>query len=281
MFACVRVFKQKKMARNDSFNVCEGLEKFDGSQNINDYLRYFEAKILIGKYNEVQSFKILASKLEGIAFERFILLQKKLTTYDQLKQFLLETYTIKKKKINLLASLFAQKQEESEHIESFYLRITFTLNDAKIEDFNSNSETGRAYLFGYIAQNMKKSLRDRIPVNFDPQDIDELMSELRSLDHYDSSFTQVPTSTPSQTSEFEQSNNEYFTPKPHFKTPAQVQFLDRTPINRYRTQGRNNYRQARFAPFDRRSSYRNEDYSRDQKFNSPKNYSRLLALPPQ
>lgn len=271
----------------DAMNFTETIPIFDGTGDINVFIRILESKIKIQKLDQAQSYKVLANKITGSAFDNFMLNQDDLNTYSKLKEFLIKTYDRKRKKLFILSSLFADRQDDNENIEQYYLRLTFKLNDAKIENFNSNTESGKIYLFGYIAQTMKTKLKSQLPPTFDPQDLDELMSELRNLDSYDSSFTQETQSTPYMQlqNQANDSMETYFTPNTNFKNTNRVQFQHETPRNfQYR---RNSGTNRRLHPYNNRGqNYSNQ--SQNHSFNSsggnspnqPKNWKNRALLPP-
>ena len=128
----------------------ETIPNFNGTGDVNTFIRILESKIKIQKLDQNQSYKVLANKITGSAFDNFILNQDDLNTYSKLKDFLIKTYDRKRKKLMVLSSLFADRQDEHENIEQYYLRLTFKLNDAKIDNFNSNTESGKRLWFYYL-----------------------------------------------------------------------------------------------------------------------------------
>ena len=79
---------------NKTVSFSENISSFDGTSDINQFLRQFEARIKIDKLNESTSYKLLANKITGSAFDNFMLNQEKLNTYAELKDFLIKTQTI-------------------------------------------------------------------------------------------------------------------------------------------------------------------------------------------
>ena len=276
------------MGKTNSPNISDSIPNFNGTANITEYIRHFEAKIKILKYSEVQSFKLLASKLTEVAFERFILNQDSITTYEQLKTFLLNAYAIKRKKFHTLNALFSLKQREDEHIESFFLRVTFALNDTNTADFNSNTESGKIFLFGYISQNMKYSLKSKLPNNFDPIDLDDMMISLKELDSYDDSFIKNVSqmSTPVNQSHLDKSDV-YYTPHPNFQTLGNKTNFSQcdnfeTPHN-FRAKSRRRLpHNVRFQPYHERNIAHSNEYNTNYSPHdtSSKNRNRQLAIAP-
>ena len=260
----------------------ETIPNFNGTGDINIFIRILESKIKIQKLDQNQSYKVLANKITGSAFDNFILNQDDLNTYSKLKDFLIKTYDRKRKKLMVLSSLFADRQDENENIEQYYLRLTFKLNDAKIDNFNSNTESGKTYLFGYIAQTMKTKLKDSLPSNFDPQNLDELMSELRNLDSYDSSFTQQSHSTPCKQTptQADESMEFYYTPGTSMRNINRVQFQHETPRNLpQRTNWGSNRKPHPYNNYQQNHSYNNSN-SYNNSPTQPKNWKTKALLPP-
>jgi len=275
------------MGKDSITNFADCIQSFDGSTDVNAFLREFEARIKIEKLNETQSYKLLANKISGSAFDNFMLNQDSINTYIQLKEFLIKTYDRRRKRINVVASLFSEYQKETENIEQYYLRLTFQLNDAKFEDFNSNTESGKIYLFGFIAQTIKQSLKNKLPASFDPKDLDEMMSELRNYDSYDHSFTEQSTPKVQIESQNDNSMEMFYTPNPYHKTPNRVAFRNcETP--KAVPQFKHSQYNRRVAPYPSRQNYesRNLSFGHNSNFtNSPsasdssKNYQMKAILP--
>lgn len=277
------------MGKNNSPNITDSIEYFNGNANIVEYLRHFESKIKIVKYSEVQAYKLLASKLTGLALDRFILEQEKIISYEQLKAFLLKTYNRKRKKIAVYSSLFSQQQYDDESIESFYLRLTFQLNDANIPEFNSHSENGKVYLMGYILQNMKASLKRRVPSDFDPQDLDEMIAELRELENYNASFANTSVNNTLSQEHMNQSVEQtFYTPHQNTQNVAKprVNFVESTPnTNSFKARQQRLDPRPRFTPYNQTVANRSGRYdsryqANDMHQNSKNLKSPRMILPP-
>lgn len=277
------------MSNNMSF--ADTIPNFDGTTDVNVFIRILESKIKIQKLDQPQSYKVLANKITGSAFDNFMLNQDDLNTYSKLKDFLIKTYDRKRKKLFVLSSLFADRQDENENIEQYYLRLTFKLNDAKIENFNSNTESGKIYLFGYIAQTMKNKLKNRLPSTFDPKDLDELMSELRNLDSYDSSFTEERQSTPYKElhNHTDDSLESFYTPGTNLRNGNRVQFHENTSQAHFQhetprnVQYRRNFSsKRRLHPYNNNAQSQpyNNNIEHNSPNNKPKNWEKRALLPP-
>ena len=230
----------------------DNIQTFSGSTDVKSYIRNFETRCLIEKLTETQKYRLLASKLHGLAFDQFSLNQAQLQDYKSLKEFLIKTYEIKQKKATLYASLFSDYQKDLESIDEYCLRLTFKLNDASIANFNSQTEAGQIYLFGYIAQTMKASTKEKISPLFDPQTLEELLAQVRVIE--------AETSNTMQQSVSHQDNSlsSYETPRTNLNTPKRVQFYSPRNLSfeSNRNQLKHNHqryeRNERFQPYKTR-----------------------------
>jgi hypothetical protein len=274
--------------------LCDSISQFTGNEDIKTYLRNFETRCNIEKLSDAQKFKLLANKLVGIAFDQYVLHQTELHDYGSLKLFLLKTYEIKQKKLHLYSSLFSDSQHENESIDQYYLRLTFKLDDANIPHFNSQTDAGKTYLFGFIAQTMRPAIKQRINPAFDPQQLDELLTELRRLER-EMIQNEHNISYQNETLESEQ----FSTPKSSFQTPKRVTFYPPRNLSFDHNKtgfkyNQTNYRQNRFTPYQFRQrgaerypinhSNSSSNYSENSRTSTPiisKNYqSKHLALEP-